>query len=200
MFGFIKLTFRFILNLVREYLNELGSLFYPLSCPNCNEFDVLICPNCFQELDLSCQVFEVETELLGVNGKVFSAGIYKGALRSTVLSWKDHGRADLASLIDSLIKRVVNKVFENRTDLTEPIAIVPAPSSKESQKAREFLQTLQLANAVKEELESLGKPAVVRNVLVQKKAKKQVENSSINRALNKKDAIILKRVSPRTTL
>lgn len=148
---------------VTSMLRTCGFVLFPRACAGCDMPDEMLCQACRDDFSMT-----VTRALPGtVMGRCYAAGLYRDAVRSAILAWKDHGDREVSrALGDTLAQLAMRTVVPYLREggevcRSKPIRVVPVPSSPKSLNRRGRLQTLHLARAVVARLNDAGIPAVV---------------------------------------
>ncbi|MCH9276972.1 ComF family protein [Bifidobacterium amazonense] len=105
-------------------------LLLPRGCAGCDRPDDVLCDECRSLLRR-----DLARPMPGsVCGKAYGCGIYEGAVRRAILSWKDHGDAECDAVFASLLADLAWRCGVVRAG--ERVALVPAPSSPSSMQRR----------------------------------------------------------------
>ena len=129
----------------------MAGLALPRGCAGCDAPDEVLCPDC---LRLFSHVLPCPMPDAGFG--VYACARYEGAVRRAVLSWKDHGDEEcdgvfadrLCTLFDASLAGVLPK--------DRPLAVVPAPSSPRSARARGRRHMRPMARAVARHARACG--------------------------------------------
>ncbi len=121
-------------------IRALLDLVLPLECAACRRPGTPWCRRCAAALE--------RLESAGGPGRVvphpapagmpptYAWGSYDEPLRSAISAWKDEGRRDLAAVLAPLLARSVDAALTATGWSTDPVVLVPAPSSARACRAR----------------------------------------------------------------
>jgi len=142
---------------------DLLGLVVPVACAGCGRDDVALCDACRAVwCGPGARVEHQAGRLDRLDGSpplpVWAVAPYRGAARSTVVSWKDRGRTDL----QPVLREAVGREAARRRLLFAPgpgtlLVVVPVPSSPEAVRRRGADLVRGLARRVAREL---GSPCV----------------------------------------
>ncbi|KAB8287489.1 hypothetical protein DSM100688_1576 [Bifidobacterium ramosum] len=128
----------------------LRDLILPRGCAGCDMPDAVLCPSCTDDFD-----HDLARPMPGtVTGLAHACAVYTGAARRAILSWKDHGDEECD---EPFARRLANTAMRSgmmsddetsgresrplvssssRNRPSQPIVLVPAPSSRASMTRR----------------------------------------------------------------
>lgn len=120
-------------------LRDALATLFPVSCGGCGATDTRLCPECLDAL--GCAVDPGIDEFPDLELRVISAMPYVPELQTTLDSFKERGRADLAKELSSLLKISLRRIgtlkhTDNGSDVPlaagseEPLLLVPVPSTR----------------------------------------------------------------------
>lgn len=193
-----------MLDFLKDCFKKFLLLVCPLYCVSCLKPDITLCSQCFNKLndEIKPQLEKVQSVNNIKEVPLVFSGKYADTWRDVILSYKDHGRADLLRIINLVVQvsfklsqEAINKLAKdtkNRNSQSR-IVIIPAPSSKQSIKKRGFWQAEEIATCLAKQFMNKGIEAFVEKVLVQKNIKKQVSRSGQERAQNKRGKIKIRK-------
>ncbi|UER53811.1 ComF family protein [Kineosporiaceae bacterium SCSIO 59966] len=111
----------------------LGALL-PVACAGCGRLDVPLCPSCADLLaGPAAQVDDVPAPGCP---PVTAVADYDGAVRETVVAWKDHGRHDLTAALAAALTAAVARAVLDGGPSAGPVLLVPVPSARRAVRRR----------------------------------------------------------------
>ncbi|MEO6605752.1 MAG: phosphoribosyltransferase family protein [Aeromicrobium sp.] len=135
------------------------------SCPGCEQPALGLCRPCGISIrpdpreawpSPTPQVMKVPRPVRPVSG-----GVNAGALRATLIAWKEQGRFGLAEPLAHLLAAAVAELVAGG----EPVVLVPVPTSRRSKRARGADVVDELARLAARLLQTVGIDAVVEQAL-----------------------------------
>lgn len=178
---------------------ELLGLVVPLECAGCGAWDVRLCAGCRALLTGGPRrVEEHAPRLARVTGDtlpVWAAASYAGAVRETVVAWKDRGRADVTTDLTTALAEAVRPIAGVLGAATAgaPLAVVPVPSRASSRRRRGADLTALLAAAVVGSLQGAGVRCRVERRLTRRGGLDQVGLGARARARNTAGTWVVRR-------
>ncbi|MGL4173753.1 MAG: ComF family protein [Actinomycetota bacterium] len=133
--------------LIREFFDLVASPW----CAGCGVSGVRWCAVCSTMLSpllgprlthrrnlVGASSFDVQSPLLfdQANIQVFFADFYRGPLREAINAWKDHGRADVTSILSEFLSGPLFRCRQAQSCWTARILIVPVPSTNTARRRR----------------------------------------------------------------
>ncbi|MEO6944579.1 MAG: phosphoribosyltransferase family protein [Lacisediminihabitans sp.] len=100
-------------------LDALAVLF-PIDCAGCGASDRALCPSCTATLTP-----QHERRLLANGTEVFTALRYEGVVRRIILSFKEHGRTDLAGALGAPLALVLAEVLTRQAGNGIELCTIP---------------------------------------------------------------------------
>ncbi|MFC7406374.1 phosphoribosyltransferase family protein [Georgenia alba] len=123
---------------LRGAVADAGRLVIPVECAGCGRWDVPLCPRCAALLRRRPVRCEHRTSLLAGVGTgpmlpTWSIGAYRGALRATVLAWKNHRRQDIAGQVLAAAAQAACRWADDPDvrvllEGEDAVVVIPAPS------------------------------------------------------------------------
>lgn len=132
------------------------NLIFPRGCAGCDAPDEILCPHCAAAFSY-CRLRDLGPRGDGgVRLPAWSAATYQGVARHAILEWKDHDDVELDRVFASIMASLVERcgIAGQLTDESQPVMVVPAPSSLTSMRRRGRWHTLPLARAVANALQA----------------------------------------------
>jgi predicted amidophosphoribosyltransferase len=129
-------------------------------------------------------------------GRCFAAGVYRNAVRATILVWKDHGDEELDKQLGDMMsllatRTVIPWLRQHPERSRRRVYVVPVPSSPTSLRKRGRLHTWCLAKSVARQLRLSGVDAVAMNALrIRRGAVKSVQTSGIRGRLKRAEGLV----------
>ncbi|GMA38985.1 hypothetical protein GCM10025883_10300 [Mobilicoccus caccae] len=141
--------------------SALVDLALPAVCAGCGELGTPWCATCASFLDRSAAYPRIVAGRVGraatPHGVVVAAGPYDGPLRSAIVAFKDGGRRDLLPVLAPAMRAALVTALTITADepggpgepceVSEPVYVVPAPSSPRSRRVRGDVPTHLLIRA-----------------------------------------------------
>jgi predicted amidophosphoribosyltransferase len=143
-------------------VSALADLVLPRTCAGCGRPDAVLCRWCARHLAAP----HLATPRRFPDGfpPTVAAGAYAGPVRSAVLAFKEHGRAELARPLGvalALAVVAVTRAVPGR----RPVLLVPVSSSRAALRARGRDHVRELTRAAAGELRAAGFPVTVAGLL-----------------------------------
>lgn len=144
----------------RQWGAALRDVLFPRGCAGCGMPDETLCGRCRALLQRPAS-FPLPSALLGAG---FAAARYEGRIREAILGWKDHGDEEcdgpfgdaLSSLAAGTVPCQPPAPLASMCRRFDVVAVVPAPSSPSSERARGRRHVVPLARSVAAALQSRG--------------------------------------------
>ena len=112
---------------LRDAALDALAVLFPVACVGCSAADRALCPEC--RLELAGPV----TQLQPIDGvPVFSAARYDGAVRRSILAFKEQGRTDVAAPLARALLRAIS------AGLTGSAELVILPSGRDAMRRRGY--------------------------------------------------------------
>lgn len=126
------------------------------ACPGCGQPSRSLCPGCAAVIAPRPAV--VRTRPL----EIAASGEHSGVLRLAIVAWKEEGRTTLLRLLAHLLAA---SVVEVTRDVSDPIVLVPVPTTRRSRLARGADVVDRLADGTAALLRDTGVDVTVRQML-----------------------------------
>ncbi|NUU15674.1 ComF family protein [Cellulomonas humilata] len=159
------------------FARELVGLLLPVGCAGCGADDVAWCPGCARRLaggPWRCEDRAPRLDRMDGTGPlpVWTLADCTGDVRRAIIAWKDRGRLDLTRPFAFALARAAGAL---PPDLgTDPLLVVPSPSTAAARRRRGGNLVDSLADAVVDGLVRTGRPAAAAPVLVRSRGRDQV--------------------------
>jgi predicted amidophosphoribosyltransferase len=143
-------------------LGALADLVLPRNCAGCGRPDAVLCRGCARHLVAP----HLATPRRFPDGfpPTVAAGAYAGPVRSVVLAFKEHGRAELARPLGTALAVAVAAVT-SAVPGRRPVLLVPVPSSRAALRTRGRDHVRELTRSAVGELTAAGFPVAVAPLL-----------------------------------
>lgn len=144
----------------------------PRGCAGCDAPDEVLCAACMRLLHKPprCQSMEMRGDQEAV--AVWSCAAYRGRVRRAILAWKDHDDVELDSLFGACMASLAlhddmrSLIQQALSSASEPVLVIPAPSSRRSLARRGRKHLMPLVQAVSMALETDKVPSQCYDALV----------------------------------
>ncbi|MCZ2402778.1 ComF family protein [Paenarthrobacter sp. Z7-10] len=126
--------------------HDFSLLILPVDCVICGAEDVALCRSCAGSLRKGVKApfraEEAAPALMDVDGTVLlpavAAGAYRDELAQVLLAFKNHGRTDLAAALSAALAAALQAAVGNQPRSSDPIQLVPVPTSGTSFRRRGY--------------------------------------------------------------
>jgi ComF family protein len=136
-----------VLGAARDAVLDALAVLLPVGCAGCGRADRALCPDCRVACAVDPAVRPTTRHLLGDGTPVVSALRYDGAVRATILAFKENGRTDVARPLAAALAVAIEEAARAAEALTEPpttpgehpaLVLCPVPSTRASSRKRGY--------------------------------------------------------------
>jgi predicted amidophosphoribosyltransferase len=178
----------------RDLLTALIGLVWPLRCPGCGRFDVLVCPACRARLERPAFAAPV-----GIGVPCWVVTAYEGVPARVIVAWKERGGRALTGPLGGALADALRTACASLPEASlrpaaqpvPPLLVVPVPASRRGRRERGTDLIADLARAA---VRASGRPSVrvVPALRHRRRVRDQSELDAAGRRANLRGALVVR--------